>query len=79
MTYPVADEEQDIDMALRAAAHSRWIELREQRKPREAERHDWIRALLIGEKLRSGDGDVFRMDHIAQTQRHPAHLHRAET
>ena len=67
MTYPVADEEQDDDMALRAAAYSRWVELREQRKPRDAERHDWIRALLIGEELRSLDGDVFRVDRIAQT------------
>jgi hypothetical protein len=33
MTYPLADEEQEIDMALRAAAYRRWVELREQRKP----------------------------------------------
>jgi hypothetical protein len=67
MTYPVANEEQDNDVALRAAAHSRWVELREQRQPRDAERHDWIRALLMGEELRSLDGDVFRVDRIAQT------------
>jgi hypothetical protein len=67
MTYPVADEEQENDMALRAAAYSRWVELREQRKPRNAERHDWIRALLMGEELRSSDGDVIRVDRIAQT------------
>ena len=67
MTYPVANEEQEIDIALRAAAHSRWVELREQRKPRDTERHDWIRALLMGEELRSRDSDVFRVDGIAQT------------
>ena len=67
MTYPVADEQQEIDMALRAAAHSRWVELREQRKPGDAERHDWIRAMLMGEELRSLDGDVFRVDRIAKT------------
>jgi hypothetical protein len=67
MTYPVADDEQDNDLALRAAAHSRWVQLREQRKPGDAERHDWIRALLIGEELRSSDSDVFRVDRIAQT------------
>jgi hypothetical protein len=52
MTYPVADEEQEIDMALHAAAYSRWVELREQRKPGDAERHDCIRASLMGEELR---------------------------
>jgi hypothetical protein len=67
LTYPVADEEQEIDMALRAAAYSRWVELREQRKPGDAERHDWIRAMLMGEELRSLDRDVFRVDRIAQT------------
>lgn len=67
MTYPVADDEQDNDMALRAAAHSRWVELREQRKPRDKERHDWIRALLAGEELRSSDSDVFRVNRIART------------
>jgi hypothetical protein len=51
MTHPVADEEQEIDMALRAAAYGRWVELREQRKPGDAERHDWIRASLMGEEL----------------------------
>ncbi len=67
MTYPIANEQQDNDMALRAAAHSRWVELREQRKPRDAQRHDWIRALLMGEELRSSDDDVLRVDRIAQT------------
>jgi hypothetical protein len=67
VTYPVADEQQEIDLALRAAAHSRWVELREQRKPGDAERHDWIRAMLMGEELRSLDGDVFRVDRIAKT------------
>jgi hypothetical protein len=67
VTYPVADEQQEIDMALRAAAHSRWVELREQRKPGDAERHDWIRAMLMGEELRSLDGDVLRVDRIART------------
>jgi hypothetical protein len=52
MQYPVADEEQEIDLALRAAAHSRWVELRQQRQPRDAERGDWIQALLRGEELR---------------------------
>jgi hypothetical protein len=66
MMYPVADEKQDNDMASRAAAHSSWVELREQRTPREAERHDWIRALLTGEELRSLDGDVLRVGRIAQ-------------
>jgi hypothetical protein len=46
MTYPVADEEQENDTALRAAAHSRWVELREQREPGDAERHDWIPTAL---------------------------------
>ena len=67
MMYPVADDEQAMDLAWRAAAHSRWVELREQRTPREAERHDWIRALLIGEELRSRDDDVLRVDRIAHT------------
>jgi hypothetical protein len=67
VTYPVANEEHDNYAALRAAAHSRWVELRKQRKPRDAERHDWIRALLMGEKLRSSDSDVLRVDRIAQT------------
>lgn len=67
MTYPVANEEQDNDVALRAAAHSRWVELRQQRQPRDAERRDWIQALLMGEELRSLDGDVLRVDRIAQT------------
>jgi hypothetical protein len=67
MTHPVADEEQEIDMALRAAAYGRWVELREQRKPGDAERHDWIRASLMGEELRSLDSDVSRVDRIAQT------------
>jgi hypothetical protein len=67
MTYPVADHEQEITMALRAAAHSRWIELRELREPRDKERRDWIRALLMGDELRSLDSDVFRVDRIAQT------------
>ena len=67
MTYPVANEEHDNDVALRAAAHSRWVELREHRKPGDAERHDWIRALLVGEKLRSLDSEVVRVDRIAQT------------
>jgi hypothetical protein len=66
MTYPVANEEQEIDMVLRAAAHSRWVELREQRKPRAKERHDWIRAMLMGEKLRSLDSDGVRLDRLAQ-------------
>lgn len=66
MMYPVADEEQEIEVALRAGAHSRWVEQRELRKPGNAERHDWIRALLIGEELRSRNGDVFRVDRIAQ-------------
>jgi hypothetical protein len=80
MTYPIADKEQDNDVALRAAAYSRWVELRQQRQPRDAERHDWIEAqprdaerhdwieaLLMGEELRSLDGDVLRVDRIAQT------------
>jgi len=67
MTYPVANEEQDNDIALRAAAHSRWVEMRQQRQPRDAERHDWIQALLAGEELRSSDSDVLRVDRIAQT------------
>jgi hypothetical protein len=67
MTYPVANEEQDNDAALRAAAHSRWVELRQQRQPRDAERHDWIQALLMGEELRSLDRDVLRVDRIAGT------------
>jgi hypothetical protein len=67
MTYPVANEEQENDMALRAAAHRRWVELRQQRQPRDAERHDWIQALLMGEELRSLDCDVLRVDRIAQT------------
>ena len=67
MVHPVANEQQEIDMALRAAAYSRWVELREQRKPSDAKRHDWIRASLMGEELRSLDGDVFRVDRIAQT------------
>jgi hypothetical protein len=66
MTYPVANEEQEIDMVLRAAAHSRWIELREQRKPRDKERHDWICAMLMGETLRTLDSDVARLDRLAQ-------------
>jgi hypothetical protein len=32
MTYLVADEEQEIDAVLRAAVHSRWVELRKQQK-----------------------------------------------
>jgi hypothetical protein len=67
MTYPIADEEQDNDVALRAAAHSRWVELRQQRQPRDAERHDWIQALLMGEELRSLECDVLRVERIAQT------------
>ena len=67
MAHPIANEEQDKDLALRSAAHSKWVELRQERKPREAERHDWIRVLLMGEELRSLDSDVFRIDHIAQT------------
>ena len=67
MTYPVANKEQDNDVALRAAAHSRWVELRQQRQPRDAERHDWIQALLMGEELRSLDRDVLRVERIAQT------------
>jgi hypothetical protein len=67
MTYPVANTEQVADMTLRAAAYSRWVELREQRKPGDAERHDWIRAMLMGEELRSADSDVFRVDCIALT------------
>jgi hypothetical protein len=43
------------------------VELREQRKPSDAERHAWIRALLVGEKLRARDSDVLRVDRIAQT------------
>ena len=58
MMYPVADEEQDNEMALRAAVHGRWVELRQHRKPRQTERHNWIRALLVGEELRSRDDDV---------------------
>jgi hypothetical protein len=50
MTYPVVNEEQEVDMVLRAAAHSRWIELREQRKPRDKERHDWISARSSGDR-----------------------------
>ena len=50
------------------------MELRQQRKPRDAERHDWIQALLMGEE-RSLDSDVFRVDQIAQTLR-PAHVER---
>src|SRR5258707_8793230 len=34
---------------------------------RGAERHDWIRAMLMGEELRPLDGDVFRVDRIAKT------------
>jgi hypothetical protein len=41
--------------------------LREQRKAGDAERHDWIRAMLIGKKLRSLDSDVFMVDCIAYT------------
>jgi len=67
MTYPVANKEQDNDVALRAAAHRRWVELRQQRQPRDAERHDWIQALLMGEELRSLDRDVLRVERIAQT------------
>jgi hypothetical protein len=67
MKYPIADEGQDNDVALRAAAHSRWVELRQQRQPRDAERHDWIQALLMGEEVRSLDSDVLRVDRIAQT------------
>jgi hypothetical protein len=66
MTYPVANEDQEVDMVLRAAAHSRWVELRERRRPRDKERRDWIRAMLIGEKLRSLDSDVAKLDHLAQ-------------
>ena len=54
------------DTALRAA-HTRWVELREHRKPSKKERHDWIRALLIGERLRCRDSDVFRVDRITRT------------
>jgi hypothetical protein len=67
MTYPVADEEQDNEVALRAAVHSKWVELRQHRKPGDTERHTWIRVLLIGEELRSLDDDVLRVDRIAQT------------
>jgi hypothetical protein len=48
MTYPVADEEQEREIALRAAAHARWVELREQRKPHRSERHDWIAERAAG-------------------------------
>jgi hypothetical protein len=41
--------------------------LREKRRPRDAERHDWIRTLIMGEELRSLEGDVPRLDRIAQT------------
>jgi hypothetical protein len=51
------------------------VELRQQRKPRDAERHDWIQVLLMGEELRSHDSDVFRVDQIAQTLG-PAHVER---
>ena len=67
MTYPVADEEQDNDVALRAAAHSRWVECASSASLGTRERHDWIRALLMGEELRSLDSDVFRVNRIAQT------------
>jgi hypothetical protein len=49
MTYPVADHEQEITMALRAAAHSRWIELRELREPRDKERRDVFRVDRIAQ------------------------------
>ncbi len=65
MTYSVANEEQEIDAVLSAAAHSRWVELRKQRKPSAAERLGWIRAWLIGEQLRSSDEDVLRVDRLA--------------
>lgn len=67
MTFPVANKEHDNDVALRAAAHSRLVELRQQRQPRDAERHDWMQALLMGEELRSLDRDVLRVERIAQT------------
>ena len=41
--------------------------MRQERKPRDAERRDWIRVLLMGEELRWLDSDVFRVDRIAQT------------
>ena len=50
MTYPVANEQQDNDVALGAAAHSRWVELRQQRHPRDAERHDWIQGVADGRR-----------------------------
>ncbi|GEP55349.1 hypothetical protein [Reyranella soli] len=67
MTYPVADEEQEVDAVLRAAAHGRWFELRKLRKPSKVERHDWIRAWLVGKQLRSSDDDVSRVDRLALT------------
>ena len=42
------------------------MELRQHRKPRDAERHDWIKVLLMGEELSSLDSGVFRVDQIAQ-------------
>ena len=44
------------------AVHGRGVELRQHRKPREAERHN---GLLMGEELRSLDDDVLRVDRIA--------------
>jgi hypothetical protein len=67
MAHPIANEDQDNDVALRAAAHSRRVQLRQERKPRDAERYEWIRVSLMGEELRSLDSDVFRVDCIAQT------------
>jgi hypothetical protein len=65
MKKPVAVSEQEIAVAVRAAAYVRWVELREKRSPRDEERYEWIRTLLASDDLRSLDSDVFKIDKMA--------------
>jgi hypothetical protein len=66
MKKPTADSEKKIGVAVRAAAYTRWVELREKRTPGHEERHEWIRSLLAGENVRSLDSDVIKVDHLAR-------------
>src|SRR5258708_35302804 len=65
MKKPVADPEQDAAVALRAAAYVQWVKLRENRFPRDEERHDWIRGTPTSDGLRSLDSGVIRIDRVA--------------
>jgi hypothetical protein len=55
-------DEETMQLALRAAAYVRWVELRSNRTPGVRERHMWITGLLKAANAAAADNEVYAID-----------------